>query len=548
MADPRQMIIEIIYDDDKGTPVLKKNTAAVEKYGKELKAFEKQLQNTTPKQHQLGKTTQATNLAMMDAGRILQDLPYGIRGVANNIDPMIQSFQRLQKQTGGSRQAFKALLGSLTGPAGIAIGVSAVTSLLVAFGPQIKDFFSNFGEGAKDVEQAKKEVELLKSAVKGGVGDFVGAFPKEEQLKAVKEALKQFDPKVNGAKDLKVDVDAITSALATFDPDALVFSQDENGNLVSQTKEEIIATLSEQHNLNDAVKEELERRLAILQADEKIAEARKRLNLNSSAISYDQTDKGKELSTTARLSLEVLPPEEIILDDGLLRDVPIEMPDLMAEFPFEKLGESGFAGARGIDSLTNALQRYGFTLQEINGMSEETGRQFLKDAMAAEQLSNVVSSGLVNAMGQGAEAIGALAAGNATPEELFGGFKLLFADFLSTFGQQLIALGIGKISLDNLFKSIGGGPAAIAAGVALVAAAGAVRSSAQNQLSNITGSGSTGNVIVGYRGAAVPSGANEQSLSFPKNVAITLNDGFGGIVARGTMELDRKGQKIYTGG
>lgn len=533
MADPRQMIIEIIYDDDKGTPVLKSNSEAVKKYGKELKGFEKQLQNTTPKQQQLGKTTQATNLAMLDAGRILQDLPYGIRGVANNIDPMIQSFQRLQKQTGGNKQALKALLGSLTGPAGIAIGVSAVTSLLVAFGPQIKDFFSNFGEGAKDVERANEEIEKLFSVTKD-LSNSAG-LTEIEGLKGVEGLLNILEtPKLIEDRLKKMRGPRGAGLTTIFDV---------------KTEQELIKTLGEVRNaigeqsefaqsLNQTQITQIRERIEKLKDEAELRETLKNLFIETNKEALKQ--KGIELREEARSSVEVVDPD--------YSDIDLPDSDLPNKMDFSDMLDGGKAGAFAIDSLTNALQRYGFTLQEIKGMSEETGRQFLKDAMAAEQLSNVVSSGLVNAMGQGAEAIGALVAGNATPEELFGGFKLLFADFLSTFGQQLITLGIGKIALDNLFKSIGGGPAAIAAGVALVAAAGAVRSSAQNQLGNITGSGSTGNVIVGYRGASVASGGNEQNLSFPKNVAITLNDGFGGIVARGTMELDRKGQKIYTGG
>ncbi|MBO6572139.1 MAG: hypothetical protein JJ958_06795 [Balneola sp.] len=536
MADPRQMIIEIIYDDDKGTPVLKSNSEAVKKYGKELKAFEKQLQNTAPKQQQLGKTTQATNLAMMDAGRILQDLPYGIRGVANNIDPMIQSFQRLQKQTGSSGAALKALLGSLTGPAGIAIGVSAVTSLLVAFGPQIKEFFSNFGEGAKDVEKAKEEIESL-FKVAGNVGEKLG-LTDTEALSGIQDILGLFTALEDiGEEYNKLQGDGDSQFGITSEKDL------KRAELLRGVTSEINVAISEQtdfvKNLSKTQRDSILERITKLKEEAELRENIKQLIIDSLGAEKLR-EIGEGLAAEARSSIELIAPD--------YSDVDLPDSDLPNKMDFSGMIDGGKAGAFAIDSLTNALQRYGYTLQEIKGMSEETGRQFLKDAIAAEQLSNVVSSGLVNAMGQGAEAIGALASGNATPEELFGGFKLLFADFLSTFGQQLIALGIGKISLDNLFKSIGGGPAAIAAGVALVAAAGAVRSSAQNQLGNITSSGSTGNVIVGYRGATVPSGANEQGLSFPKNVAITLNDGFGGIVARGTMELDRKGQKIYTGG
>src|SRR6478752_5339633 len=63
----------------------------------------------------VGSATQSlTNL-----GRVAQDLPFGFIGIANNLNPLLESFQRLQaesKATGTS--LVKNLLGSLTGAGG----------------------------------------------------------------------------------------------------------------------------------------------------------------------------------------------------------------------------------------------------------------------------------------------------------------------------------------------------------------------------------------------------------------------------------------------
>lgn len=71
--------------------------------------------------------------SLTDFGRILQDLPYGIQGVANNFNPAIESFQRLQRETGSTSAALRALGGSLLGPAGIGIAISAISSLLIYY-------------------------------------------------------------------------------------------------------------------------------------------------------------------------------------------------------------------------------------------------------------------------------------------------------------------------------------------------------------------------------------------------------------------------------
>ena len=76
-----------------------------------------------------GQATQS----LVNFGRVVQDAPFGIIGIANNIDPLLNSFQQLKASTGSSALAFKALGSALIGPAGIAVAVSAITSLLVVF-------------------------------------------------------------------------------------------------------------------------------------------------------------------------------------------------------------------------------------------------------------------------------------------------------------------------------------------------------------------------------------------------------------------------------
>jgi hypothetical protein len=49
---------------------------------------------------------QATN-ALMNMGRVVQDAPYGFIGIANNINPLLESFQRLKAETGTTGGAIK---------------------------------------------------------------------------------------------------------------------------------------------------------------------------------------------------------------------------------------------------------------------------------------------------------------------------------------------------------------------------------------------------------------------------------------------------------
>jgi hypothetical protein len=85
----------------------------------------------------VNKTVGSSIPTLTNFGRVIQDAPFGIIGIANNIDPLISSFQALRASSTSTGAALKSLVAGLAGPAGIAIAVSAVTSALVAFGPQI---------------------------------------------------------------------------------------------------------------------------------------------------------------------------------------------------------------------------------------------------------------------------------------------------------------------------------------------------------------------------------------------------------------------------
>ncbi len=101
----------------------------------------------------LKPTADATN-ALTNLSRVAQDAPYGFMGIANNLNPLLESFQRLSKETGSSGAALKALVGGLTGPAGIGLALGAVSSLIVAFGSDIANWIASTNE----LEKANKQL------------------------------------------------------------------------------------------------------------------------------------------------------------------------------------------------------------------------------------------------------------------------------------------------------------------------------------------------------------------------------------------------------
>lgn len=106
----------------------------------------------------------ATN-ALVNFGRLAEDSAYGLRGAANNINPFIESFQRLKTETGSTKQALLSMAQGLIGPAGIIVAVSTISTLLISY--------------ADSQQKAKKEAEELAKADKDGA----------KSLKEKKEAI-----------------------------------------------------------------------------------------------------------------------------------------------------------------------------------------------------------------------------------------------------------------------------------------------------------------------------------------------------------------------
>jgi archaellum component FlaC len=105
--------------------------------------------------------------ALTNVGRVAQDLPFGFVGIQNNLNPLLESFQRLKAETGSGKAALAALGQSLIGPAGIGIALSVVSAAILIFQNGIAGFNSKTKE-AKD--KTEEFLKTLKS-----VGDVAGA-------------------------------------------------------------------------------------------------------------------------------------------------------------------------------------------------------------------------------------------------------------------------------------------------------------------------------------------------------------------------------------
>lgn len=83
--------------------------------------------------------------ALTNLGRVAQDVPFGFLGIQNNLNPLLESFQRLRAESGSNSAALKALGKSLIGAGGLGLALSLASSAILLFGDR-------FGSAKKELE------------------------------------------------------------------------------------------------------------------------------------------------------------------------------------------------------------------------------------------------------------------------------------------------------------------------------------------------------------------------------------------------------------
>lgn len=128
--------------------------------GNSVAAFREVANSSAKAEQSLKKLSPVSNqatLALSNLGRVAQDAPFGFIGIANNLNPLLESFQRLKVSTGTTGGALKALGTSMLGPAGLGVALSIVSSLLITFGDRLFSAGGSVSKFGKILAEAKDE-------------------------------------------------------------------------------------------------------------------------------------------------------------------------------------------------------------------------------------------------------------------------------------------------------------------------------------------------------------------------------------------------------
>jgi hypothetical protein len=174
------------------------NVGEINYLNNSIKTLNTTISTLDQQMNKVGRPTADATNALTNLSRVAQDAPYGFIGIANNLNPLLESFQRLSKESGGAGGALKSMVSGLTGPAGIGIALGVVSSIVVAFGDDIQKFIvekaNNLGEAFKiETDLVNKAGDAYVKAstdineLKDSYSDFQNGFITKEKF------LKQFN-------------------------------------------------------------------------------------------------------------------------------------------------------------------------------------------------------------------------------------------------------------------------------------------------------------------------------------------------------------------
>jgi myosin heavy subunit len=113
---------------------------AIERIEKEITSLNNRKGEAVAKTKSLSKAMEGTSSSagaagatVTEFGRTIGDAPFGLMGMANNLQQLSQQFVDLQTKSGGTNNAIKSILQTMAGPAGFVVAINIVTSALVAY-------------------------------------------------------------------------------------------------------------------------------------------------------------------------------------------------------------------------------------------------------------------------------------------------------------------------------------------------------------------------------------------------------------------------------
>lgn len=236
------------------------------------------------------KGAKSANQAILELSRGIQDSPFGSMGYINNFQQFQALFGELVTKTGSVKAAFKALGGSLIGPAGLGVAFSAITAGI--------QFYTLWQQGSKKATEDATEANEKYIKSLGGLTVLT-----YEAVKSQAKEISTLDLVYRATQNANLGLDERKKAIAglrALSPDHLKAYTDEQilagkaGEAVKSLKNELLAL-----GVVEAAKKQIgEQATAIFQNTEKRSVAAARLIELQKELNDVSTKGAKDTDTS----------------------------------------------------------------------------------------------------------------------------------------------------------------------------------------------------------------------------------------------------------
>jgi len=499
--------------------------------------------------------------SLQNLSRIAQDAPFGFIGIANNINPLVESFGRLKAETGSTGGALKALVSGLSGPAGLGLAFGVVTAA-ISFA-QIG--FQAWSRGSKDAKENsdlfKKDLEALKSelnAVSVSLNNFISVAESSAKLNDINIVARFEDKTEQGVLQRQAKFITIS--------EELVKATDARRQAYENYTDVVRQSFKTQDEKNQAEKAALDVYNQLIKKENDLIDARELQAATNRAATIEDKRAAAERARSAKKSKKSIETisdayrnfiQELVNNQKLstLFNEPavkknIESFESFIQLAVKKFNASATFTLPLVADL-NALKRSLETAKPedlVKGLQEKINLTPISIPFDIPQgsIDNIVNKGVgiidalnsalssaISTVGVGigkglADAIN----GTANFAGIFTGIFNELGGVIQQLGQQLIEIGalglVAQLALEQIFVN----PfAAIAAGIALVALGSLIQNATtrQNRFAVGTRNAPGGMALVGERGPemiSLPRG----SQVLPAAQTANMMGGVGGAV------------------
>lgn len=508
-------------------------TKSADQFETELRDLQRQAGNYAKSMQLAANATQGVGKgakvnatpALQEFSRVIQDAPYGIQGVSNNIQQLTAQFGYLATAAGGPRAALSAMVGSLMGPAGVLLAVSVVTSALVSFGPQIYKFITG-SKTAKErtdelTESLKKQYQAQKDARDGfselttaqkNYADTIGQIFGDSAEDIYEEKRKFDDAYLRKLQDDKREVAKIVRETAQKATDELAKGWRADEDLLEQLKIQNQEANKELIKLREEIAEQRQKI-----ADDEAAEDLRRIEAGTEAVEKANAKKLK--SDKAYLAARKKAYEANPIFGGGLFDEGASFANAFTgietfEQAMANTNTSAMAFGQNVGFIKDSWTQAGSVFRDIGAEMTEFGEQFawISDDVVAtsEELGQKLEQSIEGGIAAAVTGMTTILAGGF--QNAAGAMRAVGSLLLDTVGNIAIQLGTYAIGIGIAIDSIKGalaslnGGLAIAAGVALLALGASFKAFS----SNLSKSGGGGSSVAG---AGSAGGGNFQGAS-----------------------------------